>query len=400
MSSQFQKTILWIAVFIGVSITDLVSQMTNPNVRFENIDITDGFFKEKRLMLSEISSEIEYIRLETRNDVYIKNIDDISIGSQYICIADTRTSRVFLFSKQGHFIKFLGRLGKGPGEFVGIDNISLSWDEKWCALFDGAGKKAILFSTYTDDFKEISISGEAAQVEFGPNNNLLASYTYPLSATNSDFQFSWINFGDASVRRFGKVPESIRNWGSLVIPVFGIGKEMFVDQLYNDTIYTILQDGDLRPRIYFEIRKNRLPSSSYQRPERLLESTATKAKYGKFLYTDGWLFINAQYLNKVRQLCYNRKDNSCFYLPYNSKFQDGVIENDLDGGPPVWPDVMTFSGDVANLLHPYKILEYKDQGLLNCLPPRDTKAARAFNQLVSELNDHDNPIIQIIKLKH
>jgi hypothetical protein len=110
MGSQFQKSILWIAVLFGVSISDLVSQVTITNDVFENIDITDGFFKEKKLMLSEISSEIEYIRLETRNDVFIKSIDDISIGSQYICIADTRINRAYLFSNKGHFIKILGRI--------------------------------------------------------------------------------------------------------------------------------------------------------------------------------------------------------------------------------------------------------------------------------------------------
>jgi hypothetical protein len=95
-------------------------------------------------------------------------------------------------------------------------------------------------------------------------------------------------------------------------------------------------------------------------------------------------------------MVYDRQSRSCFYVPYLPDFHDALIENDIDGGPPFWFRGMTTSGDPFNIIHPYKILEYRDAGLLNRHPAKDQAAAKSFESILSKITDMDNPIIFII----
>lgn len=41
-----------------------------------------------------------------------------------------KRQRSFLFNKQGKFIKMIGRQGKGPGEYIDPDDISIDRENK------------------------------------------------------------------------------------------------------------------------------------------------------------------------------------------------------------------------------------------------------------------------------
>ncbi|HBB93038.1 MAG: hypothetical protein A2X22_03145 [Bacteroidetes bacterium GWF2_49_14] len=173
-----------------------------------------------------------------------------------------------------------------------------------------------------------------------------------------------------------------------------------IDQLYNDTIYSIGQPGQVEPKFFFEIRKNRMPAESYRRPENLINYSADKARYSRWVVTDRWIFLNGTYFNKVRNIVYDRKSTTCEYVPYLAGFHNALIENDLDRGPPFWFKGSTFTGDLFNVIHPYKIIEYNENGLLYRHTPKDKKAVSVFSKMKSELSENDNPVIQIIQLKN
>ena len=73
----------------------------------------------------------------------ISGIDINSAGQ--IFVADTDAVQVFVFSETGEFIRIIGREGKGPGEFTGINGISvgpgdslfvLNWSPKHLSVFE------------------------------------------------------------------------------------------------------------------------------------------------------------------------------------------------------------------------------------------------------------------------
>lgn len=392
-----KRLIIWLH-FLSLAANPLAGQIPKTKTP-EVFDITDGFFKEKKILLSEICTGIEYIPLETRPDLFVERFDIIQFGDRFIAVADTKNHKAFLFSRNGQLIRQLGRRGKGPGEYVEIGSLSLSANEEQVALFDISRQRVIVYRTGSTAFEELSVGGSAFDVLFGPNNKLLVSYGYPLSATNSNYQFSWTDIQTKITQPFATVPEAIRSWGRMQVPVSYCHGDLVVNQLYNDTIFSILSSGALEPRIFFQIRKNRMPAESYKKPETLINSSSDKARYSKWIYTDRWILLNGSYFKSVRHMVFDRKTQSCTFIPYLNDFHSAVIENDIDGGPPFWFIASTKAGNPVSVIHPYKILEYEKSGLLGRYPAQDPSAAMVYNKLLSEMTENDNPVILLIKLK-
>jgi hypothetical protein len=74
--------------------------------------------------LSEISSSIDMVILETNESCLITGIQEMEKSSQYIFINDAG-KRILQFDISGRFIRQIGALGRGPGEYPGIISIAL-----------------------------------------------------------------------------------------------------------------------------------------------------------------------------------------------------------------------------------------------------------------------------------
>jgi hypothetical protein len=379
-------------------VPDLPAQNNPSTHSFQVCDITDAFTKGQTIFLSKFCSEIEYVRLETRPDIVIERVDIIDIGEKFIVIADTKKKETFLFMRNGRFIRKLGKTGDQQGEFSSIKSLSLSLNERWVALFDFVKAKVILYSTDNEQVRELAVSGGASEVIFGSGSYLLASYTYPLSAKNTNHQFSWIDITDGGIKPFATVPNPVRTWESIGIPVCRIKNELFVDQLYNDTIYSINPAGYLEPRFYFEIQKIRIPAESFRNRELFAKNASGYARCGKWTYWGNWVLINAWYGKQVKHIVYDIKKSTVFSLIPINVYRNMAIDNDLDGGPPFWFDAVTLSGNPVQLVYPRKILEFQKGGFTKEITFQNASAAKLFRKLLSEINENDNPILQILKM--
>jgi len=80
------------------------------------------------LNLSDWVSEITYVPLETKDAELITGIREIIYENEKIILFDhqwteTSDAKCLLFSKNGDYIKKLGRKGKGPNDYFRIDQI-------------------------------------------------------------------------------------------------------------------------------------------------------------------------------------------------------------------------------------------------------------------------------------
>lgn len=80
---------------------------------------------DKDPFLSEIASDLQFIKLETKPDCLIGSISSISrIGENYLITSEAGKT-LYVFNNQGRYICSIGRLGKGPGEFLEIYGLSI-----------------------------------------------------------------------------------------------------------------------------------------------------------------------------------------------------------------------------------------------------------------------------------
>ena len=109
----------------------LISCSTNQNKK----DLTlDGDYyiidldreKEPSISLSSLFKNIRTIILESDKECMIGQISDFQCSDEYIFILDSRKAKsLFVFDIVGKFIKKIGGIGRGPGEYVEVNAFTL-----------------------------------------------------------------------------------------------------------------------------------------------------------------------------------------------------------------------------------------------------------------------------------
>ena len=135
----------------------------------------------KPLVLSDIVSNAEYIKLETTEKGFIAEIEDVKMSDKYIILTSFMVAHALLFDRAtGKFIRTIGKVGQGPGELLSPCNVGIQNDSI-----------VYISSTYTYALFAHKITGEfIKKIPLEPNvqypaMNFIDSYIihYPGSAT-------------------------------------------------------------------------------------------------------------------------------------------------------------------------------------------------------------------------
>lgn len=213
----------------------------------------------KPLVLSDIVSNAEYIKLETTEKGFIAEIEDVKMSDKYIVLTSFMVDHALLFDRvTGKFIRTIGKVGQGPGEllspcYVGIQNDSIVY----------------ISSTYTYALFAHKITGEfIKKIPLEPNvqyptMNFVDDYIihYPGNANITGLYANvyvqdWDgNVIQESVHQFsGKFTENL--WVNL--PIVWTYKGIHnVFSCATDTVYAVTKDS-IYPRYY-------IPEGKYKR---------------------------------------------------------------------------------------------------------------------------------------
>ncbi|EXZ24743.1 hypothetical protein M086_1455, partial [Bacteroides fragilis str. S13 L11] len=107
--------------------SDTAVQIVKPEFP-QIVPFETGIETEQEILLSEIADSIRYIPLETNNKCLIRGLKGSNIirTKEYFFLP--WIDKLFQYTKDGKFIRTLGRKGGGPGEFNWIMQIDV--DEK------------------------------------------------------------------------------------------------------------------------------------------------------------------------------------------------------------------------------------------------------------------------------
>ncbi|MCL3781508.1 6-bladed beta-propeller [Prolixibacteraceae bacterium JC049] len=94
---------------------------------------------------SRIKSLDKVIVLETKPECLISKIDKIEVCGNFIYILDIELKTVFIFSQDGNFLYKIHNIGKGPGEFLSITDMTVNKNE--VTIIDILTQKKINYDT-------------------------------------------------------------------------------------------------------------------------------------------------------------------------------------------------------------------------------------------------------------
>ena len=93
--------------------------------------------KEEAIPYSSLFKNVQTIILETGEDCMIGSINELQVFNGYIYILDKPIAKsLFVFDMKGRFIRKIGSLGNGPGEYIQIKDFTVDTENGFIFLQD------------------------------------------------------------------------------------------------------------------------------------------------------------------------------------------------------------------------------------------------------------------------
>ncbi|GHT65350.1 hypothetical protein AGMMS50239_24910 [Bacteroidia bacterium] len=156
------------------------TQEIDANKNLQIIDVSKAHQADK-IFLSELCSRVKTIILETNENVLLGKINGMQVYKDWIFILDKQNAGVYLFNKDGKFIRKYGQRGIGPGEYLTVSDFTIDTDNDAIYLMDSDANQIIKYKILTGEFENtIKLEDKNVQrfhIQYN-NNKLYADINY------------------------------------------------------------------------------------------------------------------------------------------------------------------------------------------------------------------------------
>ncbi|MBN2755853.1 MAG: 6-bladed beta-propeller, partial [Bacteroidales bacterium] len=123
MEKIFKKALI---IFSVIILFNCNTSNGNFNTKLIEIDIEEAIINDNSIKLSQITSKVDYVALETNDSCLLGSIEAIITQKYIIIISNMNNKGLYLFSLDGKFVKKIGKSGNGPGEYGNIGSVSFN----------------------------------------------------------------------------------------------------------------------------------------------------------------------------------------------------------------------------------------------------------------------------------
>ena len=134
------------------------------------VDITQP---EKNLKMSDLFSDIKYVKLETTKESLIKYIKKVLNFDGKLLVVDGAMNSLLLFDKDGRFIKKIAGQGKGPGEYAYLTNATVDKKGKRLFILDDFSSHLLTYDFEGNYLESIKLDFKALDLEYLGNDKLV-----------------------------------------------------------------------------------------------------------------------------------------------------------------------------------------------------------------------------------
>lgn len=383
-----------------------------------------------KILLKDVIKNMDFIPLKIKgNNSKIGQIEKIINYDNYFFILDKKvTNKIYIFSQEGSFIATVGAKGKGPGEYIKIQDFTLNKEKKRIVLFDSDQNKFLFFDFSGSFIKEL-ISNKYAldgisnievydnELFFTSSNNDSKELYSPETAYN--LRLLNINKKEIVSRHFNvKDTKSILlyNTPNLFYPYNG-GHGYTAS--WENKVYHI-KDGKISLAYEIDFGIEGLPKDFYEKftknknlsdlEEKLevidkMNKEILNKKYSylphTFLESENHVFFRYLKNNKNQMVFYNKKSKKI--LSAYAQSVEGVSSFFL----PIicYPMSINEKQEFIGSFSPFEVFSiYEKQKGKNTNDKKFRKELKVvfpeFDEIFSKLNKNDNPVIAIWKFKN
>ncbi|MBW6480991.1 MAG: 6-bladed beta-propeller [Bacteroidales bacterium] len=358
----------------------------------------------KTVKLSELGfRNIEYIPLETTDSSLIQGkFSPISFykvlsGDGFFIVRQFTT--VLKFKDDGSFIRKIGTVGRGPGEFqvchdIDVDELGRiyivdAWKEKFF-LYSEKGDLIKIFNSPLERKAVELIYFDGKFLCYNQNNLADIANSFNLIDTNGTVLKSFPNkypFTKHS-SAFGFNHENM---------FYRFNNKVFTKEVYCDTIFEF-ENLSFKPHIVIHVGDRLITPEvrsktdglgilkKYINPFNLFE-------FGDFVYYEFQTEMNLFQDNKVYSFIGSKKED--FEVLIDA---EKGIENDLDGGLNIIPITIKDESTIIAMVEAMELINYITSDTFISSNPKYLDKKKQLETLTNSLKETDNPILILVSL--
>lgn len=348
--------------------------------------ITINIDKKEEVELSYFIDSIKYIKLETRADILIAKANKVGYFDRLYYILDRNSNAIYTFDELGNFNFKINRQGRAPEEYVEIDDFTINKKTKTIDVLDLQQRKLIQYNLKNGQFISAYPLRKFIYSILAMDNGQYLGYL-PLASGTKEFGLTLLdsatNLQKELIKYEGLFPSFANNAGNLyrLDNSYGIYSqtENMVYHYKNNSLekkYKFDYEGYMTEADFAGYEYNTLAQSR-------MDKMVTVASFKE---NKDWIIQNLM----------KNKDNSSVFVIYSKKDDKAIVV-----------------GEIMNFDHPWIVDIYPEESenqIINAIttPWDDMKKVVAnskkvnvdFKKVVESAQSDDNPVLQILYLKH
>lgn len=231
----------------------------------------------------------EYIILETNEQCLIGEIHKAVIYSDYILVLDKHISKgVYLFNRTGKFIRQIGSMGKGRGEYLYLEDFSVINDKIF--LLSGLDGKLLVYDFNGNLKREERMLDHGGQIL-----GLFSDESYFTLRSNSRISINYWKKNGELINTIFEKKYSFINW-QISKGYSQIQNTSYISPKFTETIYKI-DKKNIYPIYTFDYGKRNFPIGEVTNTEELREKYKSKKYTSLNTFTISDDFIITSYFS-------------------------------------------------------------------------------------------------------
>ncbi|MDX9930390.1 MAG: 6-bladed beta-propeller [Bacteroidales bacterium] len=389
------------ALVIALLSCNSVNNNKHPNT-ITTLNLEAAIDDVRDIRLSEIAGEIRHIPLETRPDALIgaRSGQGIIPAGQYLLAPQARNP-LMVFADDGRFIRSIGSIGRGPGEY------SAEYYVVWCE----ASEHLFIKNNYGGNIYEYDLEGNFIK-SFETEQQLLVFEALGngmfVGALSLFFEADTLGYNYILFDNTGKTIEKYRIPGNAIVDLAGPGspqRQALIVQPRilrtpdgvniitnrNDTLFSVNKSGQFHPALTWEKGKYKPDFPSYLSTDKTIEGVTGFINIISITETSSFIFILYTLDGTQGRLLFNKKDGDIFRI--------GNVINDIDGTVPGMPGLIQYGNEITLMTGPQALKKNLLSGTYDSEAVKYPDRNRAFREMVESLTDNSNPVVTTIMFR-
>ncbi len=328
------------------------------------------------------------IPLESNDECLIAHIDKLMFGGNRVYVLDATSKSVLMFDKRGQFIRKIHHVGNGPGEYIGLSDMTLM--DNTIILLDHLSGKKIVYDTNGTFLHELRLFKTIWANGLFPVGDRLVYVNQWSHTAVGDYRLFYLNTLNDAITAdlpFGKEPVGLGVSGTFYTTNANKACVLFKNC---DTLFSVSEKRKAVPQYLVKYDRKKVKYS--KDVTKVLKENAKKKVLGVqgIHESNRYLFLNVKTVEDWYNVIYDKKTKRSLTV-------DNLMQHVPFGGAPSTVQCVCDNQLIHWYDAPIQIDQY--QTIYQKKPYKSAAYKQALDAVMRHYSEESNPILFLYGLK-